>query len=560
MNQVNRTAANRALLKREKARRAYQQTATLAVPQTALQITPQSTPLTATEQLNNAGGFTPVLDDAARLRRFLTLGVDGGTYYVSAHKLALDNAAVVARMAETDPKTLVDTIVEISTKGRAPRQQPALFALAYAASIPEAAPTALAALPLVARTGTHLFEFAGYAQQFRGWGRGLRKAVAKWYTAKEPGALAYQSVKYRQREGWSHRDLLRLAHPKSETPATRATFDWITHGSIGNQTPELITAFLEAQTATDSDTWVRLIRNNGLSWEMLPDIALDHIAVWDAILDTGIGQTALMRQLPRLTRLGMLPTIGGRTGEVVKLLTAPGRIAKGRLHPISLLIAQRTYAAGRSWRGTAEWEPTRAIVDALDNAFYTAFGNVKPSGSRMMLALDVSGSMAAPISGQAITAREASAALALVQLATETQAMAVGFTAKAGSDHWFDGSALTPLSISPRQRLDDAVRAVSDLPFGGTDCALPMIHARDKGLEIDSFVVYTDNETWAGDVHPDVVLRNYRLASGIDAKLVVVGMTATKFTIADPNDPGMLDVAGFDAAVPNLISEFARVA
>ena len=44
----------------------------------------------------------------------------------------------------------------------------------------------------------------------------------------------------------------------------------------------------------------------------------------------------------------------------------------------------------------------------------------------------------------------------------------------------------------------------------------------------------------------------------IDAKLVVVGMTATQFSIADPADPGMLDVVGFDAAAPEIISQFVR--
>ena len=28
--------------------------------------------------------------------------------------------------------------------------------------------------------------------------------------------VAYQAVKYRQREGWSHRDLMRLAHPATD--------------------------------------------------------------------------------------------------------------------------------------------------------------------------------------------------------------------------------------------------------------------------------------------------------------------------------------------------------
>ena len=44
---------------------------------------------------------------------------------------------------------------------------------------------------------------------------------------------------------------------------------------------------------------------------------------------------------------------------------------------------------------------------------------------------------------------------------------------------------------------------------------------------------------------------------GIPARLIVVGMTATNFTIADPEDPGTLDVVGFDTATPRLISDFA---
>jgi 60 kDa SS-A/Ro ribonucleoprotein len=102
------------------------------------------------------------------------------------------------------------------------------------------------------------------------------------------------------------------------------------------------------------------------------------------------------------------------------------------------------------------------------------------------------------------------------------------------------------------------VKAVSDLPFGGTDCALPMLYATAKEREVDTFVIYTDSETWAGDVHPAQALRDYRRASGIDARLVVVGMVSNGFSIADPDDSGMLDVVGFDTATPQLIADFAR--
>jgi 60 kDa SS-A/Ro ribonucleoprotein len=214
-----------------------------------------------------------------------------------------------------------------------------------------------------------------------------------------------------------------------------------------------------------------------------------------------------------------------------------------------VLAALRTYANGVSARGTSSWDPVQAVVDALDGAFYATFGNVEPAGTRLLLALDVSGSMAwGEVAGvPGLSPRVASAALALVTAATEPSYHLVGFTEK-----------LAPLRISPRRRLDDAVNAVSHLSFGATDCAQPMLYALDKRLAIDTFVIYTDSETWAGEVHPIDALRHYRHVTGIPARLVVVGMVANGFSIADPDDAGMLDVVGFDTGTPQLVSAFAR--
>lgn len=46
--------------------------------------------------------------------------------------------------------------------------------------------------------------------------------------------------------------------------------------------------------------------------------------------------------------------------------------------------------------------------------------------------------------------------------------------------------------------------------MGGTDCALPMIYAKQKKLKIDVFIVYTDSETWFGKIHPTEALKQYR--------------------------------------------------
>jgi 60 kDa SS-A/Ro ribonucleoprotein len=211
-------------------------------------------------------------------------------------------------------------------------------------------------------------------------------------------------------------------------------------------------------------------------------------------------------------------------------------------------------------RGRHAWQPLAEVVDALDAAFYLAFGAVEPSGKRTMLALDVSGSMCAPVHGlDFVSCREAAAAMALVTAATEPRHFFTAFTSGTyPSMHPGFPSGIGTLDISPRMRLDDVVKKTAGLTFGGTDCALPMLEARIRKWQVDVFVIYTDNETWAGQVHPAQALRQYREATGIAAKLVVVAMASNGFSIADPNDAGMLDVVGFDAAAPALIGDFAR--
>ena len=114
------------------------------------------------------------------------------------------------------------------------------------------------------------------------------------------------------------------------------------------------------------------------------------------------------------------------------------------------------------------------------------------------------------------------------------------------------------MDVSPNMRLADVIKHMESYPMAGTDCALPMLWAKENKVMADTFVIFTDNETWAGGVHPSQALRQYREATGIQAKCIVVGMTATEFSIADPNDSGMLDVVGFDTATPNVISQFSR--
>jgi len=536
-------------------------------------LTPQRRPIPGSGQVaNSAGGHAWPLDEFGRLRRFLVLGVDGGSYYATEHELVLENAAVVLRAIELDGRRVVDEIVAVSEAGRNPKQAPVVFALAACAAAHDDAVRAyaLAALPRVCRTGTHLFLFAGFVEQFRGWGRGLRRAVASWYVDRDPDALALQLVKYQRRAGWSHRDLLRLAKPAPERDGAIDVALRYAVGKAGDPLPDtapsLLRAHRAALVAASPQESARLVTSERLPWEALRS---DHLAspiVWDALIDT-MGLGALVRNLGRMTANGTLVPMSATVDRVVARLGDADRIRRARLHPIAVLSALVTYRSGRGVRGRLAWEPIADIVDALDGAFHLAFGAVEPSGTRTLLALDVSGSMGiGQVAGvPGLTPRLASAAMATVALATERRVSTIAFTAGGGrgwmspNGRTFGGvdNAVAPLALSSRQRLDDVVARMSDLPFGGTDCALPMLYALDRGLSIDTFVVYTDSETWAGALHPAQALRRYRERTGIAAKLIVVGMVSNGFSIADPADAGMLDVVGFDTAAPQLMADFA---
>jgi 60 kDa SS-A/Ro ribonucleoprotein len=535
--------------------------------------TPQSQAIPgSTQERNSAGGFTWRVDDWTRLRRFLILGVEGGTYYATEQKLVAESAHALLRCVAADGIRTVDEIVAISVGGRNPKQHPVVFALAACAGAAEEATRAyaLAKLSTVCRTGTQLFLFAGFVEQFRGWGRGLRRAVGSWYIDRDPDALALQLVKYQQREGWSHRDLLRLAKPQpvrdsATDVALRYAVGKLDVGEFPENTPALIRAHRRAQTTRTVADTVALVNEFRLPWEALRSEHLASGDVWTALIPT-LGLGALIRNLGRLTSNGTLVPGTANVAAVVRRLVDVDAIVRARVHPIAVLAALMTYKNGRGTRGKGTWFPIAAIVDALDVAFYASFGAVEAAGARTMLALDVSGSMGGGIVAgvPGLSPRVASAAMAAVTLATEPSVVTVGFTS-AGRGTWksTNGSAysgantISELALSSRQRLDDIIKTVSGLPFGGTDCALPMLYALDRGLEIDHFVVYTDSETWAGNTHPSQALRLYRETSGINAKLTVVGMVSNGFSIADPNDAGMLDVVGFDTAAPQLIADFA---
>lgn len=536
---------------------------------------------------NNAGGYVFKIDSWARLARFLTIGSEGGTYYVGEAKLTVDNAKNVIACIEKDGVRVVQETLAVSDAGRAPSNDAAIFVLALCVAFGDEATKKAVEQHFnqIVRTGTHLFTFVSFVNDLRGWGRYLCRLISNWYTERKVQNLALQLIKYRNRAGWSHRDVLRVAHARSSDALVDALFRWVTHpehvvaldepyhfkynsgNTFQSEDLGLLWAFQQAQRQGISrKEVVKLITDFRLPREGIPTefLGVDNSAnlvVWDALLQN-MPMTAMIRNLGNMTRVGLLKDLGAATTLVTGRLRDTEYVSKSRIHPINVLVALKTYARGQGVRGSGTWKVVPQIKDALEDTFYAAFGNVEPTGKPTLLGLDVSGSMSSwgyygyasrrhgsrESTFKDITSpAELAAATAMVTARTEPNYAIMAFS-----------NTFKDLKISAKDSLDAVMKKTRDMNFGSTDCSLPFTYAEKNRLEVDVFCVYTDNETWAGAVHPAQALKSYRNKSGRSARSVVCAFSPTVFTIADPNDPLAIDISGFDSATPAFIADFSR--
>lgn len=474
---------------------------------------------------------TFVVDDMARARRFIILGCEGGTFSTQERPLAIENAAAIGRIlaSKEEGVALVDLIIQISKSGAAAKQGPALFAFAMCAKLGdvETRRAAYASLAKVCRIPTHLFSFVGMVESMSettGWGRAQRRAISAFYNNKPPAVLAQHVTKYKNREGWTHRDVLRLAHVKPVSQATATVLHYAVKGAEGGNAELLAQkasddeealaalAYLSAVemikelgacipspapvpapggTGVDAETEttsaasvsaasvaaaVMLIKDHGLVREHVPSNLLNAIPVWEALLEK-MPATALLRNLGKLSKLGLLAEGSPRAATVAARLSNPDILQRAKVHPFSILLAKATYDTGHGLKGSLEWPVNPAISAALDSGFSAAFGAVKPSGKRILQAVDVSGSMAwSPVMGSdVISARVGAAALAYIAQNIEPNCSTVGF----------GGSVKLLPEVTAAPTLAAATEAISQLPDGPLDLVLMLDCTGSMGAFIE---------------------------------------------------------------------------
>lgn len=531
------------------------------------------------QTMNSTGGYVYSTDYETQLMRFLCIGTTGGTYYTGEAELTRENTRCIDRLINSGRgKDVVELVREFSVGNRSCKQRPLLYTLALCcrSNDPVTKHEGYNVLSDVCRIPTHLFEFIKCCEEESagtGWGRAHRRAIANWYLnygKKGKGEfLALHMTKYKTRFGWNHKDVFRLCHIKPEVdhPEIKYLVMVSTRGKKKTDTSDFVQqekqkpgyensdlkkvmvfmdAVEKAEKCRESNTMTRLILEHKLTREHVPTDLLKSKEIWKALIKF-MPMTAMIRNLGKMSQLELLEPGSFEENLTISKLTNPEMLTRARIHPFTLLVALNQYKKGQGELGSLKWQTNDNISKALEDAFYMSFKNVKPTGKRFCLAVDVSGSMNVPVMGTpTISARDAAAAMMMVTARTEKKFEVVAFS-----------GGLRPLNIKATDSLENVLDECASLPFCGTDCSRPMMYAMENKKKFDVFIVYTDSETYFGNIHPSQALVNYRSMSGIPhARLIVCGMASNSFTIADPNDPMMMDVVGFDTNAPQAIQEF----
>lgn len=530
------------------------------------------------EILNSCDKEVFKISDLEQVKRFLVLGSDDGTYYISERDLTWMNISSIENILLSDKRIELLELIK-SYAGKCKKQEPLIYLLARCCSYEPQKKEYLSfrkeayeLVNIVCTIPTTLFLFLKYTKNLykkysdsNGWNNIHKRAICNWYNSKDSLKLIYQMTKYKDRHDYTHRDVFRLSHIVTEDSDKQYIYKYFVKGfdviselienkyfvkvkdynilSIVDKTEieEFILDYEKIKSSTDIYLIIELIKKHNFAREHLNTEVLNNKDIWKALLPK-MPNIALLRNLNKLSICELVDDYDSCNMVINKIKDIKN------VHPMHLLIALKMYSSGEGLKGSNKWNPNQKIINALNDKFYDLFKEIKPSNKIVCIALDVSGSMlyTKVFGTECMNVAEIGCALSMIMKSTNPNTEIMGFSKE-----------FVSLAIDPKKRLDDNLKAISNLEFSATDISVPFRWATDKYKKFDAFIVITDNETNSNKIKPVDALRRYRSTMNVpECKLIVVAMAANKISIADPNDRNMLDIAGFDASVPEIINDF----
>ena len=418
---------------------------------------------------------------------------------------------------------------------------------------------------IVCRTPAHLFIFiTTYLSLGGGWGRAFKRSISSWYSLQDPEKLAFLLTKEWSGEGWSHRDVFRMAHPKP-SPSNNTLYRWIATGDcnmpLGSITPDVlyVDAIQHLKHLSAPEIAASLIESFDLPPEVVPSKFLNSPEVWRALVP-GMGYVSILKNLRYLSSSGLLCDPLFRE-ELILTLLDEKKITRSKVHPLKLLNALLFYKRSR-WAhlpsemppGISEdkrWEQEYPDLEqALKNAFNLSFNSIPFIHKSLLISFDVSSLMdSCPLGSSFLSCREASAFMSML------------YARRSKDPIFYASSPQGCLKIESRlfqESFSFALQQLNSLDFNKIDCSFPILGAIEKNLFIDTFIIFTDSNPLSKKSLTFQAFELYKERVNPNAKLVVNSMRLSEAVSVSQDDPSYLGFSGFDVTASRIIRNFVN--
>jgi 60 kDa SS-A/Ro ribonucleoprotein len=505
---------------------------------------------------NEAGGRAYQMSPKHALAQLAATGCFNGTYYTEAEEQL---ATLRTLIDQVDDKVFLAKLTVYSRQRAMMKDMPVALLLALSRRDTELFRQVFDRVVDNGRTLRTLVQFVRSGQFGRkSLSYSLQRAVQRWLNTASAEKLLSASIGHDP----SLRDVLRLARPTPPDNARRALFGWLTDKptekwlpATETDLPEEVLALAAFRKAETAEEQLFILGNLHARWDLLADTAKGP-AVWAAIARK-MGPQALRMNLNTLVRHGVIGPDANREmiDYVAARLADLEEVRRSRQFPYQFLAAYRN----------ASDEVPQKIKAALHKAAEIACGNVPELPGPVVIGLDVSGSMASPVTGRrgrGATSKmrcvDVAALFAAAILRRNPESIVIPFD-----------TAVYEAKVDPTDSVLSLAERLAKFGGGGTNCSLPLAaaNARYASRRFAGCVLVSDNESWVGAGRrgstavmtewQEFVRNQVRLHGRGFAgpKLVCIDLQAYTTTQApDRND--VLNVGGFSDAVFSVVAAF----
>ncbi|HSX58860.1 MAG TPA: VWA domain-containing protein [Tahibacter sp.] len=332
-------------------------------------------------------------------------------------------------------------------------------------------------------------------------------------------------------------DIVRMVHPKPQDSEREALYAWL----IGTPcAPDRLPAVVQQFEAFKRGDVVGTV----------PEVHFQYLTAslgrseWKTVARR-LSWQSLRMNLNTLQRNGVFED-AALTARLAATLRDEAQIRKARAMPYQLLAA---WNAGR-----ADLPP--AIRDALQDAMEIATDNVPHLQGNVVVAIDVSGSMASPVTGHrhgATTAVRCVDVAALVAACVQRKNPSARVLP-------FDTVVRAHVS-NPRDSVITQAQRLASLCGGGTTVSAPLAQLCRERARVDTVLIVSDNESWCetqqGRGTETMRLWSQLAAYNPRARLICLDLQpyATSQTVAGER---VMHIGGFSDAVFDLLAATAN--